>query len=486
MSGTEASISAAESYKDLREWLSLVEKAGELRCVDGVEPDLEIGELASLVCHSRNNPAVLCDRLKGVEGGYRVLLNALGSRRRLSLSLRLPLPEDEVHFVRLWKEKVKTISLIPHVKVESSPVTKNRVMGKDIDIRRFPAPTWNLHDGGPYIGTGCCVITRSPEDGWVNVGTYRAMLHGPDALGFYAEPGRHGRLHREQWWKQGKPCPVAVVLGCDPLVFIVSSLNLPAGTCELDYAGGIKGEPVETIEEPMTGLPVPASAECVIAGESAEGDLLAEGPFGEWTGYYGSERSPQPVIRIKSILYRDEPIIFGRPPIKPPSSQAHTQGLLRSALLWNYLESAGLTGIKGVWLHEAGGGSLFSVISVRQKYPGHATQVGIVAAQCGVGIRNGRYVVVVDDDIDPADLEEVVWAICTRSDPERSAQVIRRSFSSPLDTGVLPNAVHSSRLVLDACKPYERIHSFPQAVKTDPERMARARKKWGFLVSPKE
>ncbi len=474
-----------EDYKDLRGWLAQVEKWGELKEVEGVNPDLELGDLASLISNSPNNPAVLCNRLKGLKAGYRVLLNALGSDRRLSLALRLPPPEDEIHFVRLWKEKVKTISLIPHIRVTSSPVTQNHLSGKQVDMRRFPAPRWHELDGGKYVGTGCCVITRSPEDGWVNVGTYRAMLHGPNAIGFYAEPGRQGRLHRELWWRRGKPCPVAVVFGCDPLIFIVSSLNLPAGTCELDYAGGIKGEAIETIEDESTRLPVPASAEFVVLGECAEGDLLEEGPFGEWTGYYGSERAPQPVIRIKSVYFRDEPIFFGRPPIQPPSSQARTQGLLRSALLWNYLESAGLTGITGVWLHEAGGASLLSVISLSQKYPGHATQVGITAAQCGVGIRNGRFVIVVDEDIDPSDLQEVVWALCTRSDPARSAQLIRRSFSSPLDTGVLPGEIHNSRLVIDACKPYERIHDFPASLKIDPERSKSAREKWGFLLNSK-
>jgi UbiD family decarboxylase len=472
-------------YKDLREWLDIVEKFDELRRIDDVDPDLELGELATLVSDTADNPAILCDKLKGVEAGQRVLLNTFGSHRRLGLALSLPPTENDTDFIKLWREKVKTISPLPFAKVNSSPVTKNRLTGGEIDIRKFPTPRWNELDGGEYIGTGCCVVTQSPEDKWVNVGTYRAMVHGPDAIGFYTEPGRHGRLHRDLWWKSGKSLPIAVVFGCDPVVFISSSLRLPARTCEYDYAGGIKGQPIETFEEERTGLPLPASAELVVVGDCTEGDLLPEGPFGEWTGYYGSDRAPQPVIRIKSIYFRDDPIIFGRPPIAPPSAQARTQALLRSALLWNYLEGAGMTGIQGVWLHEAGGANLFNVIAIKQRYPGHATQVGMVAGQCAVGVTNGRFVVVVDDDIDPANLQEVVWAICTRSDPARSMQLIRRSFSSPIDTGVLPGEVHNSRMVIEACKPYERIRSFPAVVKVDAERMERAKKKWGFLLNSK-
>ncbi len=473
----------APLYKDLREWLDRVDQYGELRPIEGVDTDLELGDIAALVSRSPDNPAILCDRLKDFPTGYRVLLNTLGSKRRLALCLSVPPPDDEIHLVWLWKEKLKSIALIPPTKVKNGPVTQNHLIGNKVDIRRFPTPRWHDLDGGKYIGTACCVITRSPENGWVNLGTYRAMVQGADAVGFFAEPGRHGRLHRELWWKKGKPCPVAVVLGCDPLLFIVSSLNLPAGISELNYAGGIKGEPIEILEDEATGLPIPASAECVLLGECSEGDTLPEGPFGEWTGYYGSERSPQPVVRIKSIFFRDQPIIFGRPPIKPPSSQARTQGILRSSLIWNHLEGAGIPGVKGVWLHEAGGGSLFSVISIDQKYPGHATQTGIVASQCGGGIRNGRFVVVVDDDINPSDIQDVVWTVCTRCDPARAFQMVRRSFSSPLDTGVLPGEVHNSRMIIDACKPYERLHSFPPSLRIDPQRLADARKKWGFLLN---
>lgn len=476
-------MSHASLYKDLRAWLDRVDRYGELRRIEGADPDLELGDIAALVSHSADNPAVLCDRLKGARPGYRVLLNTLGSNRRLALCLSLPPPENDIQLVRLWKEKLKSISLIPPAAVEDGPVTENHLAGKKVDIRRFPTPRWHDLDGGNYIGTACCVITRSPEDDWVNLGTYRAMVHGADAVGFFAEPGRHGRLHRELWWKRGKPCPVAIVLGCDPLLFIVSSLNLPAGTSELDYAGGIKGEPIEILRDEATGLPIPAAAECVLLGECSEEDLLPEGPFGEWTGYYGSERSPQPVVRIKSIFFRDQPIIFGRPPIKPPSSQARTQGILRSSLIWNHLEAAGIPEVKGVWLHEAGGGSLFCVVSLSQKYPGHAMQTGLVASQCSGGIRNGRFVVVVDDDINPADIQDVVWAVCTRSDPARSIQMLHRSYSSPLDTGVLPGETHNTRAVIDACKPYERLNSFPPSLRIDPQRLAEARKKWGFLLN---
>ena len=144
-----------------------------------------------------------------------------------------------------------------------------------------------------------------------------------------------------------------------------------------------------------------------------------------------------------------------------------------------------MTGIRGVWLQEAGGANLFTVVSIIQQYPGHATQVGMVAGQCAVGATNGRFVVVDDDDIDPANLQAVIWAICTRSDPARSMQLIRRSFSSPIDTGVLPGEIHNSRMMIDACKPYERIRSFLAAVKVDAGRMESAKKKWGFLLNSK-
>src|SRR5919206_233588 len=124
----------------------------------------------------------------------------------------------------------------------------------------------NPGDGGRYIGTGSFDITRDPDDGWVNVGTYRVMVHDARRLGYYISPGKHGRLHRQKYFDRGQKCPVAMVFGSEPLQFLASCTEIPYGVSELAWVGGVAGEPVRVIRGPVTGLPIPADAEIVIEG----------------------------------------------------------------------------------------------------------------------------------------------------------------------------------------------------------------------------
>src|SRR3990170_268899 len=173
-------------------------------------------------------------------------------------------------------------------------------MDTDVDMHEFPAPKWHELDGGNYLGTAGLVITRDPDEGWVNLGTYRVQVHDRDTVGFYISPGKHGRIMREKYWAKGEPCPVAMCFGMDPLLLHVASTGLPWGASEYDYAGGIKGQPIEVIKGPVTGLPIPAAAEIVIEGLSYPGDMQMEGPFGEFAGYYASGERKEPIVKVKS------------------------------------------------------------------------------------------------------------------------------------------------------------------------------------------
>ena len=183
--------------------------------------------------------------------------------------------------------------------------------GKDVDLLAFPTPRWFELDGGRYIGTGSVNITHDPEEGWTNLGTARVMIHDENTVGFYIAPGRHGRIHRDKAFLRGEPFKVAISVGHDPLIFLAGALEVPYGVCEYDFIGGIRGKPVEVIKGEFTGLPIPASAEIVLEGECVAGNEKTEGPFGEWTGYYGSSARPEPIVKIHSVMYRNDPIILG-------------------------------------------------------------------------------------------------------------------------------------------------------------------------------
>jgi 4-hydroxy-3-polyprenylbenzoate decarboxylase len=153
-------------------------------------------------------------------------------------------------------------------------------------------------------------------------------------------------------------------MGHDPLLLLHGGLEVDYGVNEFDVAGAVRGRPLPVIRAPLTGLPVPATAEIIVEGEIRPDEVREEGPFGEWAGYYASGRKPEPIVRVRSVLYRDDPIVLCIPG-KPPNDNTFFRSPLRAALIWNELERAGVPGVVGVWSHEAGGGRMMTVVSIR-------------------------------------------------------------------------------------------------------------------------
>src|SRR3989440_245720 len=221
----------------------------------------------------------------------------------------------------------------------------------------------------------------------------------------------------------------------------------------------------------------------VIEGWVDPKERIVEGPFGEWTGYYASDARPEPFMQVEAVYYRNDPIMLGSPPNQPPDEQSFYRAFLRSALLRSELEAVGVPGIKGVWCHEVGGSRLFNAVSIEQRYAGHARQVGHLAATVHAGAYLGRYVIVVDDDIDVMDLNDVVWAMSTRSDPVESIDIIKRAWSGPLDPRIPKDRKgHSSRAIIDATRPFEWRAEFPPVNTPSAEVKQKAKEKFGYLL----
>ncbi len=313
------------------------------------------------------------------------------------------------------------------------------------------------------------------------------MIHDEKSVGFYISPGKHGRVHRDKFIARNKPMPAAVVLGGDPFLFLIACNEVPYGISEYDIVGGFRGKPYPVIRGEVTGLPFPANAEIVLEGFVDPKKRRREGPFGEWTGYYASDVRDEPVLDVKAIYYRNNPIILGCPPNRPTDELARYRAVIRSGLLKEQIEKAGLSGIKGVWAHEAGSSRMLLIIGIEQRYAGHATQVGHVASQCHVGAYAGKYVIVVDDDIDVTNLDEVIWAMVTRSDPATSIDIIHNAWSTALDPRIHPDEkakgkLVNSRAIIDATRPYEWRDRFPPVNIPSPEVARKTREKFSYLL----
>ncbi len=472
------------SYRDLREWLEQVENLGELRRVEGADWDLEIGAVADMARkESKTAPCILFDAIKGYPKGYRLALGLLNSIKRLAFTTGMPVDLPTMEFVRRWRQRVKEFKPIPPEEVKAGALLENVWEEKDVDVLRFPIPRYNVGDGGRYIGTGHITITRDSEEGWVNIGTYRVMVHDGKRLGLYMSPGKHGRIQMEKSFANNRPFPVAISLGNDPLLFMASAFEVPYGMSEYDFAGGLKGAPLKVMRLEQSGLPVPASAEMVIEGECYPSDRMPEGPLGEWTGYYASGVRDEPVIRICRVYFRNNPIMTGAPPSRPPTEASFYKCFWRSAMIWDELERAGVPDVVGVWCPPEGNTRLLTAVAIRQRYPGHARQAGVIASQCHAAAYLGRFTIVVDEDIDPADMKDVLWALTTRCDPAEDIEIFRRCWSGPLDP-IIPKGQKgfNSRAIIDACRPYEWLKDFPPSVKV-PDDLARSvKEKWGKAV----
>ncbi len=479
-------------WKDLRDWLKEVEKIGELvKIKEEVDWDEELTAVTYLTGKKVGGPALLFENVKGYPKERRVLSNILSnSLNRIALTLGLPLNLPALDMIRLTKDIYKKRIPPTVVDEKKAPISENIVMGEEIDITKFPAPKMWHHDGGRYIGTGDAVITKDPDSGYLNVGTYRQMVLNKKQVGFYVSPGKDALLHRERRWKKGEPCEVAAVYGIDPLLFLCGSMGFPKNVSEYDAAGGVMGRPYEVVKGKTVDLLIPAHAEIVIEGLAYEGNLQPEGPFGEFQGYYGRPGGPTPVIDIKCIRYRKDPILTAALMADYPSCEQNVFfGIARSARIWDDLETVGIPGIRGVYsVPAAAGGFGMVVVSLEQRYPGHAAQALALAAQCSGAAYYTKWVIAVDEDVDPTDIDQVIWAMSTRCDPASDIDILRNTWSTYLDPTKNPpeERPYGSKTLINACKEHKHLKVFSKRTRLTKHTYDKVEAKWAKYGLPFE
>ena len=249
--------------------------------------------------------------------------------------------------------------------------------------------------------------------------------------------------------------------GIDPVLFMLAAQVFGSKESEFDVAGGMMGRGIELTDGESVSLPIPAHAELVIEGIVREGDVLPEGPLGEFTGYYGRERSPQPVIEVKAVHHRKSPILTAALMAKYPSCEIGAYyAIMRSARILDDLERIGVPGVVGAYAHPAAAsGWGIVVVSMQQQYAGHAAQVLALTAQCPAAAYYTKWIIAVDDDVDPTDFNEVLWALSTRCHPSEDIDILKKTWSTGLDPSQfeMERRPYGSKALIDACKPHRHL-----------------------------
>jgi UbiD family decarboxylase len=483
---------APAAWRDLREWLALIEANGLLqRITQPVDPDEELAAITFMATRRDDAPALLFENLVGQNlvgqaSGAKVLSNMLGSsKERYALAVGLDCGLSIAEMIAQTRT-IMTRRIAPRqIPKAQAPVNEIVLRENEIDLTTLPAPKFWPGDGGRYIGTADITLTAQPATGRINVGVYRQMLHGPRRVGLYCSPGKHALLDRDAWWARGQPCEVVAAYGVDPVLFMLGAQAFGAKESELDVAGGIVGRAVELTEAEFVSLPIPAHAELVIEGIMHPGDVEPEGPLGEFTGYYGRERSPQPVIEVKALHARRAPILTAALMAKYPSCEIGAYyAIMRSARILDDLERIGVPGVIGAYAHPAAAsGWGIVVVALQQQYAGHVAQVLALTAQCPAAAYYTKWIIAVDEDVDPTDFNEVLWALSTRCHPAEDIDTLRNTWSTGLDPSqyLAEDRPYGSKVLINACKPHRYLQQFPPATLLRREVYERLAARWAEL-----
>ena len=431
-------------FNDLREFVTFLESEGELiRTQKPVDVKYEISAYIRKTSDVQG-PALLFDNVKGFD--MPVLGGVFSTRKRAFLALET---SNEDYVNKFWHA---LDHLLAPKLVTNAPCKEVVYKGKDVDLNKLPVPIFSEKDPAPFITLGLC-ISRDPKSGGKNTSIYRLQLKGRNRLGIMAQHLVRQLVEAESI---GKPLPIAIAIGTDPVLPLATQWMAPYGTDELALAGSLRGAPVEVVKAETVDLEVPATAEIIIEGMVLPNVREEEGPFGEVSGYY-TPSNPKPVIEVSAITHRKNPI-YQAALTGMPTTENHIlkQLPLEATYYWQLKKE--FPGVTAVHFPAAGTVGMTCVIAMKQAYECEART--LIAAM--IGTRRNKITVVVDDDVDITDMEKVWWAIATRTQADEDVIVFPRVVATAMDPSV-PKLRVGSSLGIDATVPFGQ--RFPEIVK---------------------
>ena len=455
------------NWKDMREFLEYLKEQNQAVFIDEeVDPSWEINGITRTVLQEKG-PAVVFNHIKGAD--YPVVTGMLATDKRFLWALGL---ERWDEFNQEWVKRTEK-PIAPRI-VESGACQEEIIQEADIDLDKICNIKWHDHDGGAFPGTLSISVTKDPDSGLLNAGIYRMGTLGKNKLGWGAPEYTHGRQHYIKYERMGKPMPMAVITGYDPIIEIAACTRTGPGVDEFHIAGALKGEPVEMVKCKTIDIEVPASSEFVFEGYVYPTERAIEGGFGEYTGYYGEARE-NPVFVITTVTHRKNPLYLGTREQWYPSESAFCVGKSSQAEAFKTLKTLvpGLLDLRCDVTYEA-------IAKIDKLFMGHPQQV--IDAIWGATYARYKHVIVVDKDIDIWDYDSVHWALSTRVSAERDVYILPRKGGQWLDPATtLKEKGFQTGLGIDATMPTESYKFWDEKTPLtvdDPETALKAAVKW--------
>ena len=451
------------AFKDLRDFIDLLEKEGELKRIKvEVSSHLEVTEISDRTL-KKGGPALLFENIKG--SSIPLLANLFGNTRRIALGMGqenldglrdvgkllafLKEPKPPSGWRDLWENLPNyksVLNISPNVR-RSAPCQEVVIKEGEVDLSIFPIQTSWPGDAGPLV-TWPLVITRGPDKERQNLGIYRMQKIGKNKLIMRWLSHRGGALDFRDWKIKhpGKPFPVSVALGADPATILATVTPVPDSLSEYAFSGLLRGSKTSVVKSQTNDLQVPASAEIILEGYIESDDVAEEGPFGDHTGYY-NEVDKFPVFTVDRITHRRDPIYHstytGRPPDEPAMLGVALNEVFVPILQKQFPE------IEDFYLPPEGCSYRIAIVSIKKQYPGHAKRVMMGVWSFLRQFMYTKFIVVVDDPINIRNWEDVIWAITTRMDPIRDTVMINNTPIDYLDFAS-PTSGLGSKMGLDA------------------------------------
>lgn len=388
--------------------------------------------------------------LRGELSQFQVVTNLFGDRQKCAVAMDLNPSQwrmdTSMEFARRCMQPVKPVVVRP----EEAPVKDVIWSGDDLDLRKLPVITHHEMDGYPYLVDA--IVAADPLTGIYNSSHHRMLVRGKDELGLWMSP-RHLWNYCQQAFEKGQGLPIAHVLGHHPAFYLASEALVGMNTDEYEIISGVLGEPLRLVPSEAYGekLMVPADAELVVEGEVLPGVRDAEGPFGEFTGYYGPQRW-SPVVKVKAITFRKNPyylnIMVGH------ADTSILGGIPKEAGIYEEVKKS-VPGVKAVHFPMSGTCRFHAYISIDKKIEGEGKVAGVASLPYHDEL---KHVIVVDSDVDVFNEREVLWAVATRVQAGEDVEIMRGLRGGTLDPSATIHAV-GDKMIIDATKPVNRAYA---------------------------